>query len=77
MVATVVIIIGLVTSAAGTVTAFTLLVSWGIRREERHYSLTRQAPGRLSAGARRLTGLYVRQSADPGPAISRETDIYA
>jgi hypothetical protein len=78
MVATVVVIIPLVIAAAGAAAAITLLlVSWGIRREERDYSLTQQAPGRLSAGARRFTGLYVRQRTDPSPALTAETDIYA
>jgi hypothetical protein len=75
MVATVVII-PLVIFAAGAAAATIFLVSWGIRREERDYSLTRQAPGRLSAGARALTGLYVRQRTGPSPARTAETDIY-
>ena len=56
MVATVVIV-ALVIFGAGVVTAVTLLASYGIRHEERNLSLTQQAPGRLSAGTRRLTGL--------------------
>jgi hypothetical protein len=69
MVAAVVIV------AAGFVIALTVLASCGIRREERTNSLTQQAPGLLSAGTRRLTGLYVRQRSDD-PA-SLEPDIYA
>jgi hypothetical protein len=76
MVATIVIV-GLVIFAAGAVTAITVLASYGIRHEERRYSLTRQAPGRLSAGARRLTGLYVRQRSDHDPAVPRDTDIHS
>jgi hypothetical protein len=75
MVATVVIV-ALVIFAAGAVTAVTLLASYGIQREERNYSLTRQAPGVLSAGTRRLTGLYVRKRSDPDPEQPRGTDIY-
>ena len=50
-----------------------LIVSWGIRREERDFSLTRQAPGQVSQGTRRVTGLYVRRRTDaPSPLASRE-----
>lgn len=76
MVATVVIV-ALVIFAAGAVAAITLLASYGIRREERNYSLTGRAPGRLSAGTRRLTGLYVRQRTDTDPDVTRDTDSYA
>lgn len=76
MVATVVIV-ALVIFAAGAVTAVPLLASYGIQREERNYSLTQRAPGRLSAGTRRLTGLYVRRRTDAGPDVTRDTDIYA
>ncbi len=71
-----VVIIALVIFAAGAVTAITLLASYGIQREERNYSLTQQAPGALSAGARRLTGLYVRRRTDAGPEAARDTGIY-
>ncbi|HTT53176.1 MAG TPA: hypothetical protein VMH35_17410 [Streptosporangiaceae bacterium] len=63
--------------AAGAVVAVTAMVCYGIRREERNFSLTQRAPGRLSAGARTVTGLYVRQRADCGPAVTRKTDSYA
>lgn len=74
---TIVVIVALVIFAAGAVTAVTLLASYGIQHEERNYSLTRQAPGLLSAGTRRLTGLYVRSRTDPDPQQPRGTDIYA
>ncbi len=74
---TTVVIVALVIFGAGVVTAVTLLASYGIRHEERNLSLTQQAPGRLSAGTRRLTGLYVRQRTDPGPGVTRGTDMYA
>jgi hypothetical protein len=71
-----VVIAALIIFTAGAVAAVTVLASWGIKREERSYSLTRQAPGPLSAGARRLTGLYVRRRSDAGPAVPRGTDQY-
>ena len=74
MVATVVIIALVIAGAGAVITGCLLLVSWGIQREERGYSFTGQAPGRLSAGARALTGLYVRQRADPSQG--REKDLF-
>lgn len=55
---------------AGAVTGAVALVSWGIRREERDFTLTRQAPGQLTQGTRRVTGLWVRQRSDIGPMSS-------
>jgi hypothetical protein len=75
MVATVVISALVIAGAGAAITLSLILVSWGIQREERGYSLTGQAPGRLSAGARALTGLYVRQRSDSGRP-DRETDIF-
>lgn len=71
------VIVALVIFAAGAVTAVAVLASYGIRHEERNYSLTQRAPGRLSAGTRRVTGLYVRRRTDHDPAVIRDTDIYA
>ncbi|HWG60721.1 MAG TPA: hypothetical protein VG253_03315 [Streptosporangiaceae bacterium] len=62
--ATAIIVIALVIFAAGAVAGVVAVVSAGIRREERDFSLTRQAPTQMSQGARRLTGLYVRQRTD-------------
>ena len=76
MVATVVISALVIAGAGAAVTLCLILVSWGIQREERGYSLTGQAPGRLSAGARARTGLYVRQRSDSGRP-DRETDIFS
>jgi hypothetical protein len=65
---------------AGVVAGVIVLVSIGIRREERDFrrtgrvSLTRQAPGRVSHGARSLNGVYVRQPVIPGPAGARRQD---
>ena len=56
-----IVIIGLVIFITGAVVGAVLLVSWGIRREERDFSLTRRAPDQVSLGTRRVTGLYVRQ----------------
>jgi hypothetical protein len=60
---------------AGIVAGAVLLVSWGVRREERDFSLARRAPGHVSQGARMLTGLYVRQRSDL-PAANYRPNIY-
>ena len=66
------IIIALVLFAAGAVAGVLFLVSWGIRREERDFTLTRRAPGQVTQGTRRVTGLWVRQPADDSEWITRE-----
>jgi hypothetical protein len=43
-------LIGIVIFVAGAAAGGILLVSWGIRREERNFSLTRQAPGLAGGG---------------------------
>lgn len=59
---------------AGAVAGVLALVSWGIRREERDFSLTRRrAPGQLTQSTRRVTGLYVRQPTDDASWPTRET----
>ena len=55
---------------AGAVAGAIAPVCWGIRREERDFTLTRQAPGQLTLGTRRVTGLWVRQRSDIGPMMS-------
>lgn len=52
----------------GAVIGVLAVVSVGIRREERAFSLTDDIPDRVARGARRMNGLYTR---GPGPA--RET----
>jgi hypothetical protein len=74
--ATTLLLIGLVIFIAGAVVGAILLVSWGIRREERDFSLTRQAPGTVSLGTRRVTGLYVRRRTDASLTRGRQEDIY-
>jgi uncharacterized membrane protein YphA (DoxX/SURF4 family) len=70
------IIIGVITIfAAGAAVGVILLVSWGVHREERNFSLTRQAPGKASQGARVVTSLYVRQRSD-APATEYRPGIY-
>jgi hypothetical protein len=65
---------------AGVVAGIVVMVSIGIRREERDFlrtglvSMTRRAPGRASDGARSLTDLYVGQHTDPDPAAVRYED---
>ena len=68
-----IVIIGLVIFFFGAAVGGILIVSLGIQREERDFSLTRQAPGQVSLGTRRVTGLYVRRRTDaPAPLASRE-----
>jgi hypothetical protein len=58
---------------AGAVAGALALVCWGIRREERDFTLTRrQAPGQLTQGTRRVTGLWVRQATDEPSWPARE-----
>ena len=71
-----IVVIGLVIFIAGAVVGAVLLVSWGIRREERNFSLTRQAPDQVSLGTRRVTGLYVRQRTDLPSATARLEDMF-
>lgn len=71
-----IVIIGLVIFIAGAVVGAILLVSWGIRREEQYFSLTRRAPGQVSLGTRRVTGLYVRQRSDLSPPVDSREDVY-
>lgn len=65
---------------AGVAVGVIVLVSIGILREERDFlrtgriSLTRQAPGRVSHGARSLNGVYVRQRVPANPADARWQD---
>lgn len=61
--------------AAGAAVGAILLVSWGICREERDFSMTRQARGKVSKGARVITDLYVRQRSD-APTTPYRPDIY-
>jgi len=74
--ASIVVIIALVIFAAGAAAGAILLVSLGIRREELDFSLTRQAPDRVSQGARRVTGLWVRQPTDDNYPLGRRHDSY-
>jgi hypothetical protein len=41
----------------GVVTGVTAAIALAIRREDRRYSLAREAPDRISRSARRLTGV--------------------
>jgi hypothetical protein len=73
--ATTLLLIGIVIFVAGVAVGGILLVSWGIRREERDFSLTRRAPGLASQGARQVTGLWVRRRTDLDPALERQPDM--
>ena len=61
---------------AGVAVGVIVIVSMGIRKEEQDFlrtgriSLTRQAPGRVSHGARLVHGVYVRQRADLDPSAA-------
>jgi hypothetical protein len=77
MAATIALVIALVVFIAGAVAGVLILVSWGIRREERDFTLTaRHAPGQLTQGTRRVTGLWVRRPVDP-PAWTGQDDPWA
>jgi archaellin len=71
-----IVFIAIVIFVAGAVAGAVLLVSWGIRREERDFSLTRRAPGQVSQGARLVTGLYVRQRTDVAPPLANRPDVF-
>jgi hypothetical protein len=63
----VVIAIGL-SLGTGLVTGIIAIVALAVRREDRQYSLTRQAPGVAARGVRRLTGVGLR---DVTPLVAR------
>jgi hypothetical protein len=72
--------IAIVVFTAGIVVGVIVIVSLGIKREERDFlrtglvSMTRRPPDRFSGGARSLTGLYVGQPTDSRPAAVRYED---
>jgi len=47
-------------TAAVTITAIVAMVSAAIHREEKHHTLTGEAPDQLTRVGRRLNGAYVR-----------------
>jgi protein-S-isoprenylcysteine O-methyltransferase Ste14 len=67
-----ILVVALVVFVAGAVAGVFILVTWGIRREERDFTLTRRAPGQLIQGTRRVTGLWVRQTTDTPARPTRE-----
>ncbi len=66
MTAAVLIIVGIF--AIGVVAGIIVVVSLGVRREDSGPFLPEAGPDQLARGARRLTGLYVRQA----PARQRD-----
>ena len=62
-----VIAIGL-SLGTGLVIGIIAVVAMAVRREDRQYSLTRQAPGIAARGVRRLTGVGLR---DVTPIMAR------
>lgn len=69
--------------AAGVSVGVIVIVSIGIRREERDFSLTgrvsltRPAPGRISHGSRSILGVHVRQEdgAQARPSLPPRQDL--
>jgi|HubBroStandDraft_4_1064222.scaffolds.fasta_scaffold1965260_1 hypothetical protein len=71
-----IIIAALIVFVAGAVAGVIAVVSAGIRREERDFMLTAEAPDRMSQGTRMLTGLYVRDvDLDAGAVAERQTTL--
>lgn len=64
-------IIAFVLMAAGAAFGAVLLVSLGIRREEKAHSLTIGSPGWLASGARLANGVYARR---PGATAAYYAD---
>jgi len=58
----------------GIMVGIIAIVSLGVRREERDFSLTREAPDQLTRGARAMTGLWVRQRSDIDPELMARLD---
>jgi hypothetical protein len=56
---------------AGAVAGFLALVTLGIRREERDYSMTIEAPNKIARGARVVNGMHARQ-----PGVLYEAAYY-
>ena len=75
-----IVIVGAAIFTIGVVFGIFFIASVGIKREERDFlrtgliSMTRRAPGRVSGGARSLTGLYVGQRTDSRPSAPRYQD---
>jgi hypothetical protein len=63
----VVVAIGL-SLGTGLVIGIIAIVAMAVRREDRQFSLTRQAPGVAARGVRRLTGVGLR---DVTPIVAR------
>ena len=72
--------IAIVVFVAGIIVGVIVIVSLGIKREERDFlrtgliSMTRRAPDRVSSGAGSLTGLYVGQRTDSRSPAARYED---
>ena len=71
-----IVVIATVIFIAGAVVGAVLLVSWGIRREERDFTLTSRALDPVTSGTRRVTGLYVRQRIDAEPLPAARQDMF-
>ncbi len=67
MAAVVLIILGIF--AIGVVAGIVVVVSLGVRREDDGPFLAETGPDQLTRGARRLTGLYVRQAPAPDRTV--------
>ncbi len=71
-----IVVVATVIFIAGAVVGAVLLVSWGIRREERDFTLTSRALDPVTSGTRRVTGLYVRQRTDAELPLTSRRDIF-
>ena len=60
------LVVAAVLVIAGAAVGVLAVVSLGIRREERQFSLTRAITDQAARGARRVNGLYTH---GPGPGI--------
>ena len=72
----VIFVIAIVTFAAGVTVAALALVTWGIRAEERGFTLTSHALDPVTRGTRRVTGLYVRQRTDTAAPQADRQDLF-
>ena len=70
------IIVSAVIFVAGAAAGAIALVSLGIRREERDFTLTSRAPDHMSRGARVVTGLWVRQRTEVRRPAADRQDLF-
>lgn len=69
-----ILVLAAVLVISGAVIGVLTVVSVGIHREERAFSLTSDIPGRVARGARRLNGVHTRGLA---PAVEDDSRLAA